>query len=209
MITREHLDIPPPRQTLRSRIRDAMRTELREIAFGMFLDRGFDAVSVEQIAEAAGVSQRTFFRYFATKEEVLLEWMDHFGPAITASIVAAPAGLSPYSAVRLAFVEAAGRSEADPQERRRNRLVLQLARTSPRLRAGLAERSRIWEFDIAAALGARMAVDPVLDPRPRLIAALTLCAATTAQTWHLERSEGEAGQDMADIFATLERCFTE
>src|SRR3954453_2531130 len=58
-------------ETLPARRRRLMRADIERVAMRMFLDRGYDAVSVDDIAEAVGMSSRTFFRYYATKDEVL------------------------------------------------------------------------------------------------------------------------------------------
>src|SRR5215210_5308354 len=57
---------------LRARKKAATRHALQEHALRLFLDHGYDATTVESIAQAAGVSQMTFFRYFPTKEDVVL-----------------------------------------------------------------------------------------------------------------------------------------
>ncbi len=58
----------------------------------LFLERGFDATTVDDIAEAADVSKRSFFDYFPTKEDVVQAWQDEFGADLAAAIVARPAG---------------------------------------------------------------------------------------------------------------------
>lgn len=62
---------------LRARRRDATRLEIHETAVELFERNGFDETTVDEIAAAAGVSPRTFFRYFPTKEECVL--FDRFG----------------------------------------------------------------------------------------------------------------------------------
>lgn len=70
------LSATPPLD-LRARRRNATRIEIREAALALFEQQGVDHTTSEQIARAAGISQRTFFRYFATKEECVL--FDSFG----------------------------------------------------------------------------------------------------------------------------------
>ncbi len=70
------LSATPPLD-LRARRRNATRIEIREAALALFERHGVDHTTSEEIARAAGISQRTFFRYFATKEECVL--FDSFG----------------------------------------------------------------------------------------------------------------------------------
>ena len=61
-----------PTPGLRERTRRAVHREIAEAGMALFLDQGFEETTVDQIAEAAGISRRSFFRYFATKEDVVL-----------------------------------------------------------------------------------------------------------------------------------------
>src|SRR5215469_7796940 len=63
----------PPGEGLRERKKRLMRQQLSDTATRMFLRRGFDAVRVSEVAEACGVSQKTVFNYFPTKESLVLD----------------------------------------------------------------------------------------------------------------------------------------
>jgi AcrR family transcriptional regulator len=63
-------------ESLRQRNRRRARREVAEVATALFADQGFDAVSVDQVAEAAGLSRSTVFRYFPVKEDLVMVWHD-------------------------------------------------------------------------------------------------------------------------------------
>ncbi|MFD8104435.1 TetR family transcriptional regulator [Nocardia fluminea] len=91
------------RSTLRERTRAAMRNEVSEVAFRLFSEQGFDKTTVEQIAAEAGLSRTTFFRYFGTKEELVLGKMTEFGPRIAAALAERPAEERSWEALRRSF----------------------------------------------------------------------------------------------------------
>ena len=80
--------------SLRERTRRAVRKELQTVAIDLFLQQGFDATTVEQIAEAAGLSRRSFHRYFASKDDVLAAALEDSGATIAAGIAARPTQIS-------------------------------------------------------------------------------------------------------------------
>ena len=96
----------PPRPGLRERKKAKTRALIQEHALRLFRERGYEATSVEQIAEAAEVSPSTFFRYFGTKEDVVL--YDPFDPLLLAAFRAQPAELSPIAALRAAMMSVLG-----------------------------------------------------------------------------------------------------
>lgn len=88
---------------LRERKKSATRRAIRRAAFALFTAQGFGATTVEQIADAADVSPRTFYRYFKVKEAVLIS-ADH-SPLIVAAFRAAPPHLTPIAAYQHAVSE--------------------------------------------------------------------------------------------------------
>src|SRR5580698_1482763 len=79
------------------------RRRLQEAAFELIRERGYDAVTTAQIAARAGVTERTFFRHFPDKREVLFAEEDVFHTALTDGVMAAPEGLNPMGVLLSAF----------------------------------------------------------------------------------------------------------
>jgi AcrR family transcriptional regulator len=164
---------PVARLGLRERKKAKTRAAIREHALRLIREQGYDATTVEQIAEAAEVSPSTFFRYFPTKEDVVLQddmdllWID--------ALRAQPSELSPIAAMRAALHEAfANMSAADIAVLRqtmdlvaipavRARMLDEFARTTQVLANAVAERSGRAPDDFAvltvagAVLGVAMA----------------------------------------------------
>jgi AcrR family transcriptional regulator len=77
---------------MRARKRRQTRERITHAAMNLFQERGFDAVTVDEIAAAADVSARSFFDYFPVKEDVVSAWQDDFSLALAAAVAARPAG---------------------------------------------------------------------------------------------------------------------
>src|SRR6187402_3151043 len=81
----------PPQGGLRARKREQTRERLTRVAMELFLANGFEATTLDDIAAAAEISRRSFFHYFASKEDVVLAWQDGSTGAMIAAIAARPA----------------------------------------------------------------------------------------------------------------------
>lgn len=77
-------------RSLRERTRESMRNEVVAVAFRLFTDRGFDAVTTTEIAREAGISPRSFFRYFPTKEDVVLSGLNDSGHLVRDALAGRP-----------------------------------------------------------------------------------------------------------------------
>ena len=119
----------------RERKKEKTRWTLQDTALRLFLEQGYEATTVAQIADAAGVSQMTFFRYFPTKEDVVLN--DEYDPAMEAVIRSMPTSDPPVPRLHSAITSML--KEVYPDNRdalfQRARLLL----TTPALRARLPE----------------------------------------------------------------------
>ncbi len=98
---------PPEGPTLRERKRAEAKARVAEVAIALFAERGFAAVSVDEICVAAEVAPRSFFRYFPTKADVLLEPVHEISSRLEQRVVAVPAGLDDAAALERAFRELA------------------------------------------------------------------------------------------------------
>ena len=105
-------ELPIASQGLRERKKARTRASLREHALRLFREQGYQRTTVEQIAAAAEVSPSTFFRYFPTKEDLVLQ--DDMDTRMVEAFERQPPGLGPVAAVRAAAREVFGSySEAD------------------------------------------------------------------------------------------------
>src|SRR5262245_52421525 len=93
----------PARTSTRDIARAAIRNRLAQVAFDLFRRKGFDQVTVNDLAEAAGVSRSTFLRYFASKEEAVLCAFDSQGDLVAAALRDRPAGEGDWTALRRAL----------------------------------------------------------------------------------------------------------
>jgi AcrR family transcriptional regulator len=99
---------------LRERKKAKTRRTIQDVALRLFAEQGYDATTVEQIAAAAEVSPSTFFRYYPTKEDVLIE--DDYDPMLVEALVAQPPELSPARAMQAALRMAGEFIPAEEQE---------------------------------------------------------------------------------------------
>jgi len=125
----------PPRPGLRERKKARTRAAIREHALRLFREQGYDETTVEQIADAAEVSPSTFFRYFPTKEDVVLQddmdllWLEVYR--------AQPPGLGPLAAMRNSLRVAL--DNLDAADLGQLREAMDLAMTVPAVRARMLE----------------------------------------------------------------------
>jgi AcrR family transcriptional regulator len=162
------------RGSLRERKKLATRLALRRAALDLVAERGFAHVTVEDIAEAADVSARTFFNYFPSKEAALFGADPERIGSLRERVRNAP-GETAVSALRAVVAEEArrlsdelGELGGDPVDWLRR---LKRAGTDPHLRAARTAQMALLERAITEGLAERLGTDPDRDPYPALLAA--------------------------------------
>jgi mycofactocin system transcriptional regulator len=142
----------PASTVRRGRPPGTSRRALELIALRLFTEQGFEATTVEQIAAGAGVSPRTFFRYFSSKASVLWAEFDHEVDTIRAALAAVPPDVPMMDAIRQAVMAANHyRAQDVPELRARMNLI----GTEPALVSSAATHYDAWERAIGEFVASR------------------------------------------------------
>lgn len=172
---------------LRERKKERTRDQLAAAACELFIERGYDCTTVDDIAAAVEVSPRTFFRYYPTKVDVAVEILRvgalDLVEAFTTRLATEPLTAS----LRAAACGHATNMQEDSAQLFK---IVQVLEANPSLRGPLAELQRTTQNQLTVPIAHRLGVDPGTDIRPRLIAALTIATLVTT-TEHWGRNPGE------------------
>jgi AcrR family transcriptional regulator len=192
---------------LRERKKQRTREALIAAAFDLFGRNGFDATTVEEIAEAVEVSPRTFFRYFATKEDCALSMLDDQAAAMEAEFERRPPSEPVLTALKHAMTAVAKATESgsgfDPI---RFACMQDMTKKSPSVAAKSVEHGTAKMDAFAAKIGARMGVDPATDPRPHLVAAIVASTVPLAiRVWGATEPETPLSELVERAFGLLEK----
>lgn len=182
--------MPNPVADLRQRKKEQTRHAIAEAALDLFETRGFDETTVDDIAAAANVSPRTFFRYFASKDEAVFDRADEAQEAFRTLLAARPA-----DEPMLVSLREIGQALLTDEfvDGRRLRRVLGLVAQERALRGRSDALLDGIEAELTTWAAERLGV-PATDLRPRLVAAAVLTARRVATDTWLE----SPGDDLAD-----------
>jgi AcrR family transcriptional regulator len=186
--------------SLQERKQELVRGELASAAWDLFGKKGYESTTVAEIAAAAGVSRRTFFRYYASKEEVLTATSDDLAEAMLAAMAGRPRDEPPLVSIERALVPVlvAQLKAAD-----RSRTIIRLLRESRTLRRAMLERHALMEERLATLLADRLGADPTKDSTPALLAFVARAMMDTAfNVWYDQGRKDIAGL-VAELFAIL------
>jgi AcrR family transcriptional regulator len=173
----------------RERKRVQTHARIQATAIELFLRDGFDAVTMDQVAEAAEVSRRSLFHYFRSKEEIVFSTKAGLGELIAEAVAARPAD-EPLLAMAENALKDMARHFQGPEPRALARLI---ART-PALRAGDHAKHEALEQVLADALAARKGLAP--DAEPVRVTALVAVAILRHATEQWLESEAAAGPEV-------------
>ena len=188
----------PP--SLAERKRQLVSDELRDAALQLLAAKGFDAATIDDIVAAAGVSRRTFFRYYSSKEDVVVRLLAEVSELVREELTARPADESTaealHQAVAVAVDDCAGNEgKALP--------VVRLILRTPALHARWLERRAGVRAELAAVLARRLGREPG-DLYPDLAAGMALAAFdTVVERWADSDGTADPHELTARAFAVL------
>lgn len=185
-----------PRPGLRDITRDAVRARIAAVAIARFDADGFDRVTVEQVAAEAGISARSFHRYFPAKEDAVIGDPARHREVLASAFRVQPAAEPVWTALREAFADLVGRGGDDRETDRRSVRVMTSA---PSLRARNLEKHQAWAEVLTPLVEERLD-GPDVELRARTIVQAALaCFDVAVTTW--------ATGPERDVVAVLRRSF--
>jgi len=189
------------RASTRDIARAAIRADLAQVAHDMFVREGFDNVTINDLALAAGVSRSTFLRYFNTKEEAALVAFDDQGEQVAAALDARPHTEDDWTALRRSLDIVIDRYRRDPG----GSLALAcLVQQTPALSAKQLEKQSGWRPALVAALQRRWDRSPHADMRASVLAAAAMdCLNIAVDRWTSSRGELDLENLVDEAFQVL------
>lgn len=169
--------------TLWDRSRQAVVAEIVETALTLFAEQGYEATTMAQVAARAGVSQRSLFRYFGTKEDLVCGDQEALGDLLVATVEAQDPATSTWDALRAGFTTILTASDHTPQR------VLEISTlifANPPLRSRYFEKRLRWQRALVPAIERRMGIESGEIPDARamgVIATVFACVDTATELW--------------------------
>ena len=181
--------------TLWDRSRQAAVQAILDTALRLFAEQGYEQTTIAQIAREAGISQRSLFRYFGTKEDLVCGDQEVLGELLEQTVRRQPAEMSAWDALRTGFEVLLTANHTPERALELSRLIFD----TPSLHARYIEKRLRWQADLLPLVQARL--DTGSRPAPALqakaiIATVFACADTATELW--ARGEGEL--DLADLY---------
>lgn len=189
-----------PKVGLRERKKAKTMASVQMHALRLFRENGYHATTVEQIADAAEISPSTFFRYFATKEDVVLT--DNYDPLLVAAFENQPSDLSPLQAVRNVMISGINEMTDDEWEtiRQRNELILSV----PELRAA-AMNNLTQTMHLLTEIVAKRVGRTSDDLAVRTFAGVVVGVNISIMEYSVEATKSEFAKLLDEAFKAVER----
>lgn len=185
--------------TLQERKQQLVRTAIWDAATDLFYEKGYNETTVDDIALRAGVSRRSFFRYFSSKSDLMAYGVTDFGVYLREAIEACPSDCSLPEVVRRTVFEVAQRCASQP----RTRKIMQIAAKYPDAREAQHARSAELQQSVEAAFARRCGQSCEVDLTPRIVGGLTLSfLAVIFQIW-FEQGQQDISATTEQVLATL------
>jgi AcrR family transcriptional regulator len=173
------------------------RGRLEQAALELYVERGFEQTTVAEIAERAGLTERTFFRYFTDKREVLFAGAGILRESMVGALAAAPESAAPIEAVAAALQTAAALLQERREYSRQRQAVIAA-------NAGLQERELIKLASLASALAGALRQRGVAEPAASLTAEAGIAVFKIAfERWHSEPGQPELSRLISESLDEL------
>jgi AcrR family transcriptional regulator len=192
---------PARGSSLLDRKRELVREAIARAAWELFDREGYEATTVEAIAGRAGLSRRSFFRYYSSKEDVVVGTSDAVAEDFLAAFRARPAAEPPLVAIRHALRPVVLEWVSDAAQAR---AIMRQLRESPTLRRAMLQRHARMEERLAALLARRLGSDPRRDPTPALLAFVARALMDTAFNVWFDQQPADPGAMTDDLFRRLQ-----
>jgi len=191
--------MPASSEKLQKRKQQLVRNAIWQAAIGLFAESGFENVTVDEIAAASGVSARSFFRYFSSKNDLMARGVLTYGNSLSAAIESFPQSSSLLEVMEGVTLEFARAAAAQP----RTRQVIQIAERSPAAKNALLSSLYAIQDQVAAAFASRIPQETPDSIKSKLIAALTLSVLNTVITDWGKKGRDDISELVGLAFATL------
>ncbi|GHI93535.1 MULTISPECIES: TetR/AcrR family transcriptional regulator [Streptomyces] len=188
--------------TFRERARRAARAEITDTALRLFAENGFEATTIDQITSAVGISRRSFFHYFGSKEDLVLGDTEALGESVRAALEERPEDESAWTAIRAAFLTIRP-ADKTPEEQF---VLARLHHEAPSLRARHLEKHLRWQTLLAPGVQRRLGLPPSPDPDPRalaFVAAALACFDAAVDAWFRSGGADDPVRLFDEAVATL------
>jgi AcrR family transcriptional regulator len=191
-------DGPEPAAGLHARKQQFVRNEIWDTAIRLFAEKGFDETTVDDIAQEAGVSRRSFFRYFSSKSDLMAQGILSYGVVLTEAINSCPRDCSFSEVLRETVLRVAQLAAAHP----RTRTIMQIAAKYPAAREAQLSRMGEVQSKVVDVLAHRCRRKKG-DLTPEVLAGLMMFMVdVTLRTW-FENDRKDVPVIVEQVFGTL------
>jgi AcrR family transcriptional regulator len=183
-----------PDQKLWTRTRQAVYAEITRTAMALFLRHGFEATTIDDIASAAGISRRSFFRYFGTKEDIVLGDLAAQGELIREELEARPPAEDAWTALLNALRDAPRLAQDDATMLKTSKMIY----GTPSLRARSIEKHLHWQALLSPEIRRRLGAAPEDEHDLRadaIVACVLTCLDVAGEAW----TRGDGHQSLESL----------
>jgi AcrR family transcriptional regulator len=190
----------PPAGGLRGITRGAVRTRLSEVAIDLFSEYGFDEVTVEQIAAAAGISARSFHRYFRSKEDAVIGDLESLGVKVRDTFSSRPRQEPVWESLRVSLELLL--TELGVSDERGKRTMLVISSTAS-LRARNLEKHLLWARLLTPLVADRLSGGRNTLQAETIVQTGLVCLDVALTAWAKDDEATDSAELLRAAFATL------